>query len=317
MGASVTKAAIEWKKRDGQPNTVELVAAGNDYSGVIPTQPNGTIVQYKVTITLSDGSSISYPNNAADPFYEFYVGDVEKLRCFDFESGAADWTHGATPANRDEWQVGPPQGLGGDPKNAYAGTSVFGIDLQGDGMYRQSAMLWAESPDIDLQGHTNVRLQYYRWLGVEDGFFDNANILVNGTKVWSNFASPMETMNGVDFVDKEWRFQDVDLSTQSSTGKVKLRFELASDQGLNYGGWTMDEVCVVAAAPAPTCGNGTLDDGESCDDGNIDNGDGCQATCTLPGEDDTGCCSVGATPGGAALLSLFTVGMLIRRRRRA
>ena len=315
MGASVTKAAIEWKKRDGQMNTVDLAAAGTTYSGVIPTQPEGTVVQYKVTITLSDGSSISYPNNAADPFYEFYVGEVTKIWCSDFESGAGDWTHGALPANRDEWQVGPPQGLGGDPKNAFGGTAVFGVDLAGDGVYRSSITSWAESPEIDLQGHTDVRLQYQRWLGVEDGFFDNARILVNGTKMWSNFASPMETMQGVDFIDKEWRFQDVELTAQAATGKVKLRFELDSDQGLNYGGWTMDDVCVVAAAPAPSCGNGNLDDGESCDDGNIDDGDGCSPTCGVPG-DDTGCCSVGATPGGAALLSLFTVGMLIRRRRR-
>ena len=314
--ASVTKATIEWKKRDGEAKTVDLAAEGTTYSGKIPTQPDGTVVQYKVVITLSDGSSISYPNNVADPYYEFYVGEVTKLWCADFETGAGEWTHGALPANRDEWQVGPPQGLGGDPKNAFAGTSVFGTDLGGDGVYRSSISSWAESPEIDLMGHTDVRLQYQRWLGVEDGFFDNARILVNGTKLWSNFASPMETMNGVDFIDKEWRFQDVELTAQAATGKVKLRFELDSDQGLNYGGWTMDDVCVVAAAPAPSCGNGNLDDGETCDDGNIDDGDGCSPTCGLPGEDETGCCSVGATPGGAALLSLFTVGMLIRRRRR-
>lgn len=314
--ASVTKAAIEWKKRGGTMSSIDLAVADTTYSGKIPTQPEGTIVQYKVVVTLSDGSSISYPNNAADPFYEFYVGEVTKLWCADFETGAGDWTHGALPANRDEWQVGPPQGLGGDPKNAFGGTSVFGTDLMGDGLYRGNITSWAESPEIDLAGHTDVRLQYQRWLGIEDGFFDNARILVNGTKLWENFASAEETANGVDHLDKEWRFQDVDLAAQSATGKVKLRFELDSDQGLSYGGWTMDDVCVVAGAKAPTCGNGTLDEGETCDDGNIDDGDGCSPTCGLPGEDETGCCSVGATPGGAALLSLFTIGMLIRRRRR-
>jgi len=314
--ATVQKASIEWKKRDGEAKTVDLAVADNTYAGKIPTQPDGTVVQYKVVITLSDGSSISYPNNEADPYYEFYVGDVTKLWCADFENGAGDWTHGAQPANRDEWQVGPPEGIGGDPKTAFAGTAVFGTDLQGDGVYRSSMSSWAESPEIDLMGHTDVRLQYQRWLGVEDGFFDNARILVNGTKVWQNFTSAQEPMNGKDHVDREWQFQDVDLAAQAATGKVKLRFELDSDQGLNYGGWTMDDVCVVAAAPAPTCGNGTLDDGESCDDGNIDDGDDCTPSCSLPGEDGTGCCSVGATPGGAALLSLFTVGMLLRRRRK-
>ncbi|CAN5748032.1 hypothetical protein BH11MYX3_BH11MYX3_24780 [soil metagenome] len=316
--ATITKATVEWKKRDGEMKTVELAATGDDYSGVIPTQPEGTVVQYKVTVTLSDGSSISYPNNAADPLYEFYVGEVTKLWCADFEAGASDWTHGALPANRDEWEVGAPQGLGGDPHKAHGGTNVFGIDLSIDGQYRRSAMMWAESPEVDLQGNTNVRLQYYRWLGVEDGFFDNARIMANGTKMWSNFASPTETMNGKDHLDKEWRFQDVDLSSQAATGKVKLRFELDSDTGVNLAGWNLDDVCIVSAAPAPTCGNGVLDEGETCDDGNIDNGDACSATCTDPSaSDDPGCCSVGATPGGAAFLSMLTFGMLIRRRRRA
>lgn len=318
-GATITKATVEWKKRDGQANTLDLVAAGNDYSGSIPTQPEGTVVQYKVTVTLSDGSSISYPNNAADPLYEFYVGEVTKLWCADFETGADDWTHGANPANRDEWEVGQPQGLGGDPHKAHGGNNVFGIDLSTDGQYRRSATLWAESPEIDLKGNTNVRLQYYRWLGVEDGFFDNASVLVNGTKLWSNFASPSDTMNGKNHLDKEWRFADLDLAAQAATGKVKVRFELASDPGFNMAGWNLDDVCIVAAAAPPTCGNGVLDDGEQCDDGNIDDNDGCSATCGLPatGSDDTGCCSVGATPGGAAVLSLFTFGMLIRRRKRA
>lgn len=316
---TVQGAKVEWRKRDGELKTVTLDAADTVYTGSIPTQPDGTLVEYKVTVALSDGSSISYPNNEADPYYQFYVGEVQKLWCADFEAGADDWTHGASPANRDEWMVGPPMGLGGDPKTAHGGNNVFGIDLSTDGMYRRNAMSWAESPEIDLQGQTNVRLQYYRWLGVEDGFFDSAKVLVNGTPMWSNFASPTETMNGKDLVDREWRFADIDLSSQSSTGKVKLRFELTSDAGVNLAGWNLDDVCVVAAAPAPTCGNGRMDEGEACDDGNIDDGDDCTATCQLPGTgggDDTGCCSVGATPGGAAFLSLFTLGALLRRRRR-
>ena len=317
--ASVESAKIEWRKRDGELKTVMLDGADTVYSGSIPTQPEGTLVEYKVTVTLTDGKTVSYPNNEADPYYQFYVGEVEKVWCADFEAGADDWTHGAQPATRDEWIVGPPMGLGGDPKTAHGGTNVFGTDLSVDGMYRRSMSTWAESPEIDLAGKTNVRLQYYRWLGVEDGFFDNAKVLVNGTPMWTNYASPTETMNGKNHIDREWRFHDIDLAAQSSTGKVKLRFELTSDAGFNASGWTLDDVCIVAAAPAPTCGNGTIDDGETCDDGNIDDGDDCSATCGLPGTgggDETGCCSVGATPGGAAFLSLFTLGALLRRRRR-
>lgn len=125
-------------------------------------------------------------------------------------------------------------------------------------------------------------------------------------------------MNERNHVDKEWRFQDADLSAQAATGKVKVRFELASDAGMNLGGWTLDDVCVVAAAPAPTCGNGKVDPGETCDDGNIDDGDGCSATCgNTVAEEAGGCCSVGTSPGGALSLSLVTFGLVLRRRRRS
>jgi len=60
---------------------------------------DGIVVRYRVSVNLSDGSTISFPDNKADPFYEFYVGPVTTLWCADFEQGASDWTHGATPSS--------------------------------------------------------------------------------------------------------------------------------------------------------------------------------------------------------------------------
>ena len=318
-GPGVSSAILEWKPRGGTGGSVALTADGNTYRGSIPAQPDGTVVQYKVKVTLEDGASISYPQNRADQFYEMYVGEVTTLWCSDFEAGLDGWTHGASVATRDEWEVGEPLGLGGDPKTAHGGTKVLGIDLSQDGLYRARLMTFAETPEIDLAGHTKVRLQYYRWLGVEDGFYDKAKILANGTQVWRNYGSVSEPQaNGVDHVDREWRFQDVDLSEHAASGKLKLRFELQSDEGLELAGWTLDDVCVVAlTGPAATCGNSTVDDGESCDDGNRVDGDGCDMNCVdeTTGGDGGGCCSVGGGPEGALALSLFTLGMLFRRRR--
>ncbi len=319
-GPEVMGAKVEWKPRGGTGGEVALAGAGTTYTGTIPTQPDGTVVQYRVLVTLTDGSQIAYPKNDADPYYEFYVGAVTPLWCTDFENGFGEWTHGATVASRDEWEVGAPMGLGGDPKAAHGGNNVMGIDLSTDGVYRSQATLFAESPDIDLQGNQYVRLQYYRWLGVEDGFFDKAKIVANGTPVWNNYASATEMAATVSHIDREWRFQDVDLKAQAATGKIKLRFELTADQGFELAGWNVDDLCVVAATgPAVTCGNGAVDDGETCDDGNRTDGDGCNANCqdeSTGGGDDSGCCSVGGGPEGALALSVLTLGILLRRRRR-
>src|SRR5690348_3658760 len=113
-----------------------MAPSSNTPTAVIPTQPDGTVVEYTVKTTLSDGSMLVYPQNPADPKYQFYVGTVTPIKCFDFETGAADWTHGGSPAANDEWQAGASLGIGGDPKAAHGGTNVFGIDLGGDdGLY--------------------------------------------------------------------------------------------------------------------------------------------------------------------------------------
>ena len=319
-GPSVASVFVDWRRRGEGPLTqVPMAASGDTYAGALPVQPEGTVVQYQVVVTLADGTLIRYPNNPADPLYEFYVGPVEVLRCFDFENGFDDWTPGVA------WQVGAPLGIGGDPKAAHGGTGVLGIDLTGDGAYPPSVMTAAESPEIDLGGKTAVRLQYYRWLGVEDGFYDKARVVVNGTPVWSNFASVTDPMTGgVHHVDREWRFVDHDLSAQAASGKLKLRFELQSDAGLEMSGWTIDDVCVVALTGAAlTCGNKTVDAGETCDDGNRTDGDGCNADCQDEnpgdgdgGDDPGGCCSTGTRPAGAFALTALVLGLALRRRRR-
>jgi MYXO-CTERM domain-containing protein len=319
----INAGEIAWRVRGGTDATVAMqLDASDNYVGSIPSQPNGTVVQYKVTLTLSNGTKITYPNNAADPYYEWYIGPVTKVWCADFETGAADWTMSM------DWESGPALGLGGDPKAAFGGMNVLGSDLSKDGAYAASATSYAESPEIDLGGQTGLRLQMQRWLAVEDGFYDQAKLSINGTEVWKNFKSASDPQqSGVHHIDREWRFADFELATYESTGKLKLRFDLKSDEGLQFGGWTLDDVCVVAAATGPgdaNCGNGFQDPNEVCDDGNVNDGDGCSATCQNEndggdghGHDDGGCCSVGGDKRGAIALALLTLGLVLRRRRRS
>jgi hypothetical protein len=293
---TVDAGTVTWKVRGGAYSTLEMAGAADSWSAAIPTQADGSVVQYRVEIKLSNGSSIVYPQNKADPDYQFYVGNVETLYCADFESGLGDWTVGASSANRLEFEVGAPLGIGGDPLTAHGGTNILGIDLgSDDGLYRSRTTQWAESPEIDLQGNTNVRLQYYRWLDVEDGLYDKATISANGQTVWSNYASASENSPTTNHTDKEWVFQDVDLSAQAASGTVKLKFALESDQGLELAGWNIDDVCLVIAGPPAQCTPGD---------------DDCEVTA-----DGGGCCSAGSKPAGPLALSLLTLGLVIRRRR--
>ncbi|RMH45308.1 MAG: hypothetical protein D6689_00185 [Deltaproteobacteria bacterium] len=172
-----------------------------------------------------------------------------------------------------------------------------------------------------------MRLQYRRWLRVEQGLADRATIYADGDPVWSNLADGQ-----THHLDAEWRFHDVDLTAAAADGTVQVTFELDTDSDGTFGGWTIDDVCIVGYN-LPACGNGVVEAGEACDDGNADDADGCRSDCTVghgggdggggggddgaTGPDPTvvgGCgCNGGGAPGGAWLA---VVGYALARRRR-
>jgi cysteine-rich repeat protein len=312
----VVSASLTWRVHGGDSHDLALAADGDGLTATIPSQRDGTIVEYRVRVALSSGAIQAFPSTPADPFYQFHAGPVTPLWCDDFETGGAGWTHSAEPAAADRWEVGAPSGLGGDPDAAYAGTGVLGLALTGDGRYLPDAVATAVSPRIALGGNTQVHVQYRRWLGVEDAAYDRATITVNGAPVWANAASAGEPGSAeVNLVDDEWRFQDLDVSRQAVSGSLQIAFGLASDAGLEAGGWTIDQLCVVAVGPS--CGNGVVEADEACDDGNVTGGDGCGPACAVeaPAAPPGGGCGAGADPS-AVSAGLLALAWIAARRRR-
>jgi cysteine-rich repeat protein len=324
-------------------STIAMTGSGSEFEAEIPAQEPGDVVLYRVNVDLALGASLSFPDNPADPMYQMFVGEVVPIYCTDFETDpeADGWTHGLSAGEpgegADDWQWGEPRGdsLNGDPSEAFSGNRVFGNDLGGgdyNGNYQPDKTNYAETPEIDVSQYGHVRLHQRRWLQVEDGFFDQANIYVNDQLAWTNFASEDDN-DGVHHRDREWRFQDIEVTPFVTDGTVKIRYEIVSDQGLELGGWTLDDVCVVAyeGMPPGACGDGTIDVGEGCDDGNTSDGDGCSATCqpdTAPGaeggdtvvEDGCACSAPGAGGGSSrtgALALCLALGIAGARRRRS
>jgi len=323
--ADVGAMSLDWRLRGDAPLTaIAMTRTGATFSATIPPQPEGAVVEYRVIATLADGSAITYPNNPGDPLYQFYVGPLTPLYCTDFERDpfAAGWGHDAATGT-DEWQWGAPHGSSsnGDPLVAASGASVVGQDLGTDGRYARNTSSRLVAPAVDTTGRTGVRLQLKRWLSVEDGFYDRARIVADGAVVWASYASPDQSAS-TPTLDREWRFVDVELDAQAADGSVQIRFELDSDVDQQYGGWTIDDFCIVARGTGPVvpvCGDGDVDDGEGCDDGNTLSADGCSSVCVVEvvdPDDDGGCCGAGRQPRGALVLGLGTALLVLRRRRR-
>jgi len=274
-------AALRWRVKGSQGSEyVAMDGVDGGFTGLLPPQPDGTVIEYQVLAKMSDDTTVDMPINAADPWYQYYVGPVTPLYCTGFE-GAGDlegWQAGTG------WAQGAPQGQGGDPTAAYAGAEIVGQNLAGT--YKASSFSKLTGPVVPTKEFKQVRLQYRRWLGVEDGHFDQATILVNGLPAWRNFNSDNGDNSKVHHTDREWRFHDIDITPAIMDGAVQVAFQLGSDQGLHLAGWNLDELCVVGVgvAAGSSCGDGVEGAGETCDDGNQIAGDGCSASCQL--EDD-------------------------------
>jgi len=313
-GDDVDGLEIQWHTQ-GMSGKAVMTKDGDDYLGQIPGLVAGTQLEYKLVAKVGNAQSF-LPQNAADPEYRAFVGDLTPVYCADFEEGADDWTFGEDNGKSTDFGWGEPHGAAGDPATAFGGQHVIGTNLSVEGHYRSKRRSFATGPVVDLSEHKHLRLQLMRWLTVEDGYFDQATVLVNGQQVWTNKGTD-EQDGSLTHADLEWRFEDIDISAfaTSANKSAQVRFELTSDEYGEYGGWNIDDVCIMAWEPPPGSGaggSGGSGGGESGGSG----GDG-----TGIGPDDPGCaCRTGApTNDGNAPWALFgaaaALGLLVRRRK--
>lgn len=288
-GGGISAATLRYKIADGATQSAPLTLSANVFSGELPAIEAGNTVRYWFEASTDGGNVITTPPSAPDNVYAFYVGPLFTIFEAGFESGSTEWEHGGIG---DDWEIGTPAG-NADPIGAYEGTKAFGNSIGGNGEYRPEANNWTESPVIDCGGCSGTRLQYRRWLSVEDAVYDRARILVVvGDTEHRVFENPQG--NGGNAVrDRIWGFQDIDISEFADGRNFKVRFELDSDQGLEFGGWTIDALSIVTPGE-PTSGGGG---GHGLF--------GCSVTTTR----------APALPLSALVLSLGALGAMLRRRR--
>lgn len=305
-GERTVQSMTVWWRITGADSLSQLdltEATPGAYSAALPPMAEGSAIDYRVDITYADATTESLPTNPAAPFYQLYLGEVTELYCTDFELPPSQegWRTYAEP-EPNEWTWGQPessQGRGGDPLAAFSGTYVLGTDLGGfdkDAVYEPNTETFALSPVVPVPTSAqSIRLQYRRWLRVQDGARDRARIISNDHEVWSNAQADGDLVHA----DAEWRFHDVDLTHTVQGGTVQIGFELASDSEVELGGWNLDDVCIVAF-PA-------LCQGDEC---------GCpDGECHEPRPADCGCNSSGGSALAGALVVWAALLGLGRRRR--
>ena len=305
--------------------TALLTATGPaTYTGTLPL-PADDFILYSVRVQFADGSTLTLADNLADRYYQLYQGETVPLYCdsFDDDPFARGWTTSTSDGSPSPW------------------TWTDGR-LEQAGIYAKEIKTSVRMPPVDIGQWSDVHLQYRRKLEVEDSQFDKARITVDGAQAWINATANRGDSSSLHHIDREWRFHDVRLSGVAPGTRYDIGFELQADAGLEFEGWAIDDLCVVAN-PNSICGDGEVSATEACDDGDANGNrpNACRTWCAKPkcgdrivddmeacddgptGSEDctpmcqslveVGCCSAGDRPVHLWLLVGF---LLLRRRRR-
>ena len=303
----------------GSWQSVELERLGDEgMEGSIPEQEPGTLVHYYLAAYDTEGDAAYAPAGAEINPHSFWVGELTEIYCEDFEADDGGYTHellsGSESEGADDWQWGTPAGLEGDPAFAASGDNVWANDLgqmigqqQWNGAYQSEKVNRLSSPAIDLGDYADAELvvQFQRWLNVEDGYYDRARVLIDGEQAWSNHESG-RSIGDEHHQDDVWALHTLATSDLDRDGALTLGWEIESDGGLEFGGWTLDDVCVYAVTYGDSGEPGVDDtaDPDSIGPGGVQLRGSC-----------SGCSS--SSPGGAGLGALLLgLGALLRRRRR-
>jgi hypothetical protein len=249
VGSNVLAVLLHYSGDLGQNwSTQPMGRHGASYVSYIPSFGSPKTILYYISATDDQNGTEVLPAGAdagGTPF-SFFVGTKTTVYATGFEEGNDNgWTH-AMVATSDDWQRGTPAGKAGDPSSAYAGTRVWGNDLGGSGFngsYPNNVDNYLRSPVIDCSAAPNVTLQFRRWLGVESGQYDQAQVRVNNVIVWSNPTTG-------NLIDSSWIPMSIDISSLAAGNpSVQVEFRLVSDGGLAFGGWNVDEFQLLDLGP--------------------------------------------------------------------
>ena len=144
------------------------------------------------------------------------------------------WAWGK-PAARGSWN--------GDPNLAHTGRNVIGYALDGDYTNNLADARYATLGPIDCTRYEDIRLSFWRWLGVEAPY-DRACVQVssdgvNWTDLWTTGPSHIS--------DDAWQLVEYAVPAGLADGQATVYFRWGlgpTDETVVYPGWNIDDVQV-------------------------------------------------------------------------
>ena len=178
---TVAGARVDWKPAFGGTPAAEAPtaqAAGENrfFAAAAARAAGHGALQGRASSSPTARASM-LADNRADPYYELYQGRTVKLYCTDFETGSVP--RGLDDRHRRRLAVAV--GVGhADGRRDRSARRVLGHAHRRAGARRrlpaEAATRGSRRRRSTSASYSDVRLQYRRWLGVEDSHFDQAQI---------------------------------------------------------------------------------------------------------------------------------------------
>jgi len=144
------------------------------------------------------------------------------------------------------WAWGTPKGKGswkGDPNSGHTGSNVMGYNLDGDYANAMGQTRYATTGAIHCTRYKDVRLGFWRWLGVESPY-DKASVQVsNDGTLWVDLWTAGQSRVS----DGAWQFVEYPVPSSIADGQATVYFRWGigpTDDAVTYPGWNIDDVQV-------------------------------------------------------------------------
>ncbi len=142
------------------------------------------------------------------------------------------WAWG-TPGGKGSW--------GGDPDAGRTGGNVIGYALDGDYADNLENVRYATTGPIDCRGYKDIRLSFWRWLGIESPYdwacVQVSNDGVTWVDLWWSGRSHIS--------DDTWQFVEYAVPPAVGNDQAALYFRWGlgpTDDAVVYPGWNIDDV---------------------------------------------------------------------------
>ena len=173
------------------------------------------------------------------------VSNAVVIASFDFNSDPG-WTV------EGEWGFGVPTGSGGtsygspDPTSGVTGSNVYGVNLSGDYSTTTGGPWYLTTTVIDCTDHTDVELNFFRWLNTDYQPWASATIEVSTDNEKWSVPPVWENPGAVGIADSAWNLQTLDISAYAngqSTVYIRWGYEMGSFP-FPFSGWNIDDVSI-------------------------------------------------------------------------